>query len=291
MIAIWLPGLFHSTARMLGNQSSRGEVASGIAACLLPVGLATLLPIEAALPAAAWAGGLMLLIWGVLASRSLLFGDTRVVRWLRRVGASRWELPAVASMVLALSLAATWPLVSRLTTALPGWPADNFAFLYKFWWFRTAILVDHRSPFFDPNTFSPFGFNLGQGEPTLANIIPGLIPDALFGDVAAYNVMAILSFVISGVGGYLLVRQFTGSKQAGLLGAVAFSICPYRMSQFAGHIQLLGTGWIVLAFYFTERVLSLGRWRDGLFAGFCFALAALRRGTTHIWSGWPSYFT
>ena len=169
----------------------------------------------------------------------------------------------------------TWPLVLRLGEALPGWPGDNFAFLYKFWWFRTALLETHRSPFFDPNTFAPFGFNLGQGEPTLANTLPGVPIGALFGDIAAYNVLALLSFVISGVGAYLLVREISGSRQGALLAAVAFAFCPYRMSQFAGHIQLLGTGWVVLAFYFAERTLRTARWQMGLLAGVSYALAAL----------------
>jgi 4-amino-4-deoxy-L-arabinose transferase-like glycosyltransferase len=47
------------------------------------------------------------------------------------------------------------------------------------------------------------------------------------------------------------------------------------MSQFAGHLQLLGTGWIALAFYFLERLLKTGRLRHGILLGLSFALAAL----------------
>jgi hypothetical protein len=158
---------------------------------------------------------------------------------------------------------------------LPGWPADNFAFLYKFWWFRTALFETHQWPFFDPNSFAPFGFNLGQGEPTLANTLPGALLGGVTGDIVAYNLMALSSFVVSGLGAYVLVKETSGSRAGALLGGVAFAFCPYRMSQLAGHIQLLGTGWIAFAFYFLERALRTGRWHYGALAGISFALAAL----------------
>jgi hypothetical protein len=147
--------------------------------------------------------------------------------------------------------------------------------LYKLWWFRTALLEEHRSPFFDPGSYAPFGFDLVKGEPTLANAIPGVVLGAMTNDVVAYNLLALASFVISAVGAYLLVKELTGSRLAAVLSALAFAFCPYRMSQFAGHLQLLGTGWIALAFFFLERLLRTGKTREGVFLGLSFGLAAL----------------
>jgi hypothetical protein len=188
---------------------------------------------------------------------------------------TRWELPLIGGLSGLLAVATTWPLVNRLGDSLPGWPADNFAFLYKLWWFRTALLEQQRSPFFDPGSYAPFGFNLGQGEPTLANTLPGVVLGALTNDVVAYNLLALGSFVVSGIGAYLLVKELSSSKLAALVSGLAFAFCPYRLSQLAGHLQLLGTGWIALAFYFLERLLKTGRVRDGLLLGLSFGLAAL----------------
>jgi hypothetical protein len=91
----------------------------------------------------------------------------------------------------------------------------------------------------------------------------------------AYNLLTILSFVISGVGAYLLGKELTGSKAAALLSGVAIAFCSYRFGQYAGHFQLLGTGWIPLLFYFTERAFKTMRIRDGAFAGLMLALTAL----------------
>jgi len=263
-----------------------GWIAGGAASALLI--LWTLLaPAQAALPVAAWVVGLatlaLLLYWSYRTHRAYQSyrsnlgpqEEQGLFVWLARVASSRWELPAVALFLLALTLAMTWPLATRLGDTMPGWPGDNFAFLYKLWWFRTALLETHQSPLFDPNSYSPFGFSLGQGEPTFLNTIPGVPIGALFGDVASYNLLTILSFVISGLGAYLLVREISCSKGAALLASVAFAFCAYRMAHYPGHLQQLGTGWIALTFYFLERTLKTRSIKHGALMGLCLALTAL----------------
>ncbi|MDQ3704396.1 MAG: glycosyltransferase family 39 protein [Chloroflexota bacterium] len=245
------------------------------AAAALPLIFCVFAPTSLALPLYSWLVASAAAIFLLLVAKSLLNGESFTLPRLQRLVRSRWELPIVGGATGLLAVGATWPLVTRLTDSLPGWPADNFAFLYKLWWFRTALLEEHRSPFFDPGSYAPFGFDLGQGEPTLANAIPGVLLGAITNDVVAYNLLALASFVISGIGAYLLVKELTGSRSAAMLSALAFAFCPYRMSQFAGHLQLLGTGWIALAFYFLERLLKTGKARDGVFLGLSYGLAAL----------------
>lgn len=242
---------------------------------IVPVVYSVVAPASVGLPLYSWLVGL-LAAWSVLlaASRILYSGSAAVSRF-RAVMRSRWELPIVSALSGLLAIGATWPLVRKLGDSLPGWPADNFAFLYKLWWFRTALVEEHRSPFFDPGSYAPFGFNLGQGEPTLANTLPGTLLGALTNDVVAYNLLALGSFVVSALGAYLLVKELTASRLAALVSALAFAFCPYKMSQFAGHLQLLGTGWIALSFYFLERLLRTGKLRDGIFLGLSFGLTAL----------------
>jgi len=242
---------------------------------IVPTVWSLLAPSAWALPLACWVVSLTLLALilrkGYEWSRA---GDGPWER-LAGVGRSRWELPAVAAFTGALAIVQTWPLVTRLGTSMPGWPMDNFAFLYKLWWFRTALVVQHTSPFFDANSYAPFGFDLGQGEPTLANTLPGVVIGTLTNDVVSYNLLMLLSFVVAGLGAYLLVKELTGSRLAALLAAVAFAFAPYHMAQMTGHLQLMGTGWIAFSFYFLERTLKTRSWRDGALMGLALSLAAL----------------
>jgi hypothetical protein len=242
---------------------------------IVPTVWSLVAPSSWALPVACWAVGLTLLVLVLRKTYEWSSVAGGPQDWLASVGRSRWELPAVGAFIGALAIAQTWPLVTRLGTSLPGWPMDNFAFLYKLWWFRTALTVQHTSPFFDSNSYAPFGFDLGQGEPTLANTLPGVIIGTLTNDVVSYNLLMLLSFVVAGLGAYLLVKELTSSRPAGLLAAVAFAFAPYHMAQITGHLQLMGTGWIAFSFYFLERTLKTRSWRDGALTGLALSLAAL----------------
>ncbi|HEX9991134.1 MAG TPA: hypothetical protein VGE45_21950 [Chloroflexia bacterium] len=275
---LWLvlAGLAPVLGFFCGKITSRrlAPVAGGVGA-VMPAIWSLVLPASVALPLAAWVGGAVGVALLLRYAYSWLSPDNGLYRAVERVGNSRWEVPLVSAFVGLLSLVMTWPLVGRIASAMPGWPADNFAFLYKVWWFRTAIFEEGRWPLFDPNSYAPFGFDLAQGEPTLLNTLPGAVIGAISNDVVAYNVLALLTFVVSGIGGYLLVKELSASKAAGLLGAVAFAFCPYRMTQLAGHLQLLGTGWIALTFYFAERTLRTRKIKHGAFMGLSLALTAL----------------
>ncbi len=248
---------------------------SGIASPILLVMWSALAPAQPALPTAAWVVGLAALVLLLFWSFRWFQAKSGLYSWLNKVANSRWELLAVALFSLVLTLIMTWPIVTELNSTLPGWPGDNFAFLYKLWWFRTALLVTHQSPLFDPNSYAPFGFSLGQGEPTYLNTVPGVPIGALFGDVASYNLLSIASFVIAALGAYLLVRELTGNKGGALLASVAFAFCAYRMAHYPGHLQQLGTGWIALTFYFLERMLKTKSIKHGALMGLCLALTAL----------------
>lgn len=274
LLAVVLPWL-GAWVCLLWRARAGARLTAIVVASLLPAIWAVLLPANMGLPALCWLVGIVFLLCALASLYRATTPFSALTTRLRALGRSKWELPAVGALAGLLSLAQTWPLPMRLWDSLPGWPGDNFAFLYKLWWFRTALVEQHRSPFFDPGSYAPFGFNLGQGEPTLINTLPGAIVGTLTNDILSYNLAALGSFVISAIGGYLLVREVTSSKLAGLLGGLAFAFCPYRMSQFAGHLQLLGTGWIALAFYFLVRLLKTQQVRQGVFLGVSLGLAAL----------------
>lgn len=250
-------------------------VVAGVGTALLTTIAALLLPANAALPIMAWVTGIVVAGLVLLNLYELLGRGAEGERPQAALDGPRWkELGAVSAFMGAIAVVFTWPLVASIGTAMPGWPADNFAFLYKIWWFRTA-LTHGQWPLLDPNSYAPFGFDLAQGEPTLTNTLPGAFIGVLSNDVVAYNLLILVSFVISGLGAYLLVREITKNRNAALLSAVAFAFCGYRMAQIAGHLQLTGTGWIALSFYFLERTLKTHKIRDGALLGLMLSLTAL----------------
>ncbi|MGC8786316.1 MAG: hypothetical protein ACP5Q1_02695 [Anaerolineae bacterium] len=184
----------------------------------------------------------------------------------------------VLGVFLVLSLILTYPLVSDLGTKILGPPApgDNFQYVHRVWWFKYSLFDAHISPFFNPNMFYPFGYHITLSETTLSNTILALPLTLLFGEVVAYNLILLVSFVLSGFAMYLFVLQLTGNRISGLLGGVLFAFSPYRMSHLgAGHLPLMGTQWLPLLFLYLGKMVAQQRRRDAFMAGLFYSLGAL----------------
>ena len=192
--------------------------------------------------------------------------------WAKRIAR---PLGALAVFV-ALSVLMTYPLVLDPGGSVLGPPQDNYYYLSWFAWFRHT-LVDLRAPgTFNPGVFYPFGHDFSTSETTWANLALGLPALLIWGEVAAFNLSLFLSFVLSGLGMYVLISSLTGSWWAGLVGGAIYAFSPYRLAHVAGgQLPLLGTQWLPLCLWSLERVLRDRRWAWGLGVGFFFALTAL----------------
>ncbi len=188
--------------------------------------------------------------------------------WLTEVG--------VVCLFVLLTVFWTWPMVARWNSAVLGPPGDNLEYVWKMWWFKEAILTRGATPFFNPDVFHPYGYPVALSETTTAHTVLGLPLTAFWGETAAYNSMMFGSFVLSGYGLYRLLRELGVGAFGGIIGGIAFAFCPYRLSHLgAGHLPLMGTGWIPLLFWALERAIQRPSLRYGLLMGLFYALTAL----------------
>jgi hypothetical protein len=189
----------------------------------------------------------------------------------------RWVQHLLVLVAFALwSVVATWPLVAHLGDAVMGPPGDNYEYLYKVWWTKTALLDLHRSPFYAPDVFYPVGYDVTLSETTPANVLPAVPLAALWGEVVAYNLLMLASFALSAWAAYLLARELTGSLAGSVLAGLAFGFCAYRLAHMgAGHLPLMGTQWIPLAFLFVERALRTRRSGQAALVGLFYGLTGL----------------
>lgn len=187
----------------------------------------------------------------------------------------RWSLGVLLAL-LTITLLMSHPLALHLTTAVPGWVwNDNAEYVWKLWWLKHTILDQGRSPFWVPHIFYPFGYSLANSELSFSQTLPALAITLAFGSAAAYNILALSSFVLTGFAAYLWLTWLTHDRWAGLLAGILFAYVPYRYHMLGGQLPLLGTQWMPLVFLYLERTLRCRHLREAALLGLFYGLNAL----------------
>jgi hypothetical protein len=99
--------------------------------------------------------------------------------------------------------------------------------------------------------------------------------------VLTYNVAFLGSFVLAGVGMYLLARGLTGSRAAAAVAGAAYAFSPFRLAQIA-HIQMVATGWMPIALWSLHEYIQHRRARWLLM----FAAAAVMQPLSNMYVGY-----
>ena len=117
----------------------------------------------------------------------------------------RWRTHLLAILAYTLlALVLTWPLLTAITTHVPGNGADDPPLTWNLWWVRYSLLELRANPFDCGYLFHPIGINLAFYTLTLLNAFLSIPLQASAGLVTASNVLLLSSFVLSGYGTFLL---------------------------------------------------------------------------------------
>ena len=171
-----------------------------------------------------------------------------------RVDAAAW------GYFLLLSIYFTWPLLPRMTTALSGSPDS----LLNAWALGWSFHILPRDPLslFDANIFFPRSGTLAYSEHLFGITVLVWPVYAVTGNLPlAYNTAFFSSFLLSGIGMYLLVREITRSRAAALVSGTIFLAAPYRFGHLL-QLQLLTLQWFPFVFWCALRFLREGRVRS-----------------------------
>lgn len=201
-----------------------------------------------------------------------------------KIGTKRWyEDSLVFLLYLVLTVAMMYPAVMFLNTKVLGGPGDNFHFLWELWYVAHALFDLHKSPFFDPDVFVPFGFSLIRNQDLSPGTVLLFSPITyLCGEVFTYNFLILLSFPLTALGSYLLARELWKNRAAAILAGVIIGFCPYRFVHSGGHLSVVSTQWIPFFFLYLERLISKPRAKNAIMAGVFFGLSA--------WATWYYFF-
>ncbi len=186
-----------------------------------------------------------------------------------------WHALAAYSVV---SLIATWPLAAGLGRDVAWDLGDPVMVMWAIAWDCEQLLgilrgdLSRVATLFDANIFHPAPLTLAYSEhfvPQALQILP--VYAATRNPILCYNLLFLSTFVLSGLGMYLFVRELTGDGRAAFVAGLLFAFAPYRFPQ-SPHLQVLSSQWMPFALYGLRRYFDTRRRRP--LAGAALALIA-----------------
>jgi hypothetical protein len=184
-----------------------------------------------------------------------------------------WVLALLFYTILAIGL--TWPLVLRFTTDIPGGfhkdgLEDAYQNVWNLWW-TVEALSRPTNLWVTDRFFFPEQPNLLYHTLSPVNTVLVAPITALWGPIAGFNAVALLSFIIGGMGMWLLARERVGAGPA-LLAGVVYIASPFHTAALItdGQLQIFAHHWLPWYALFLLRALKPKRETGGTFGGrFC----------------------
>jgi hypothetical protein len=162
-----------------------------------------------------------------------------------------------------LTAAMTFPLVLHLSDHVASDLRDPLYSIFAMTWNARAIVTGFAG-YPDANIFFPHHGTLFYGDVLpLESILGAPVLAATGNPVPAYNLVFLLSFVVSGLGMFVLVRRLTGSPPAGFLAGLIFAFFPYHFAHSA-HLEILFMGWIPFFFLYVHKFFDEPTTRNAL---------------------------
>jgi hypothetical protein len=190
---------------------------------------------------------------------------------------SAGELARVIVVMIAVAAALNFRLVTQLGSALPNDLGDPLLNTFILGWDADRLLHGLKG-LWDAPFYFPRRDTLAYSEHLLGIAIFTAPVQWLTGNpVLAYNVAHLGSYVLAGVGMYLLARALWGRADAAWVAAIAFACAPYRVAQTA-HLQTLMSGWMPIGLWALHRYFRVGSRRALAVFAVAFILQALSNG-------------
>lgn len=170
-----------------------------------------------------------------------------------------WQSILVIFIFVILTMVMLYPLTFNLWSALPDL-GDSIHNLWIISWINHKV-VDPLN-MFDTNIMYPL-----QNTGTFAemqftsSVIAAPILAITNNPVIAYNILLLLSFILTGYGMFLITKNLTNNFFAALTAGIIFAYFPFKFAHLP-HLQMISFQWILFAFYFLQKYFSERKKKD-----------------------------
>ena len=183
-------------------------------------------------------GGLLLAAHEILVDSSVLavlagmrYFGAQVAHWRSRDLAKEGVVVLGAATLLVVVL--FLPLVRGLGTTVVGDGSDASGMMAAFWWMQHEGGYHLFGTTHHVLTGAPFGWDEGNGLKIqlLVPYYPAYLATKLIGPVAAYNVMLLVGYVLSGASMYVLARFLGCGRAVAAWAGIAYIVFPWHLAR------------------------------------------------------------
>ncbi len=145
----------------------------------------------------------------------------------------------VASILyIAITILCFYPNLNTLNSSLIGPPEDNMAHYWTLWYFGNSLLTKGLDSMYIESIFYPQGSSLIYQALSPYNILLSLFLKMFINLILVYNLLIWLTFLISGLGVYLLVYYLTKNPLASIVAGFIFAFNPSHFAHSLHHIEI-----------------------------------------------------
>jgi hypothetical protein len=159
-----------------------------------------------------------------------------------------------------LTLVFAYPVVFHVADSIANY-GDPLLNTWILAWDAHQLVRDPLG-LFNANNFYPYPATLAYSE-NLLGIALLFTPIVLAtgNPILAHNLAILSSFLLSGLGAYLLACYLTGNRRAALIAGIVFAFASYRLNGIS-QLQNLTIQWLPFAFLYLTRYFRTGRSRS-----------------------------
>ena len=174
-----------------------------------------------------------------------------------------------------LSLIMTYPLILNFTTSVPGDNYDTWVFIWNFWWVKKVLTEPNLNLYYTNYQYYPNGSSLAFHTLSLFNSFLSLPMQLISNIVISYNIIFLLSFILSSYGMFLLINYLIKDKKIAFISGIAFAFCPYHFGHALGHLNLLSIEWIPFYVLFFIKIFQENKKSNSILTGIFLSINSL----------------
>ncbi|MGB2651494.1 MAG: hypothetical protein WBD00_04735, partial [Candidatus Omnitrophota bacterium] len=193
---------------------------------------------------------------------SYLFGQVSPVPVPTIRGGGEYRVLLVTALYLVLTVLFYFPVIKLLNGSIIGPPGDNLQHFWDMWWMRKVMLEHDGSLMFTRYIMYPQGTPLLYHAFSFYNMVLATVLNPLLTRTILYNLLMLHTYVLAGIGAFLLIRYLTKDNYVALIGSFIFAFSPFHFGHSLYHIESASIQFIPFFVLFFIKAIREGSKRD-----------------------------